>query len=242
MNNIVISLGGSIVAPQEGPSGLFLLQFRNTLLSWLRGDDRRAIIVVGGGAAARNWQKAYREFLANFSEMNGDGGLRDSSFSNEALDRIGIAATRLNAQLIKEVFADYCIDPIITDPSSELKANGRILVAAGWKPGFSTDYDAVLLAERFNAKKVINLSNISQIYDSDPRIDPTAKPLSRITFDSLIQMTGTEWNPGANVPFDPVAASRAKEVGLRIIFASGSNLPNLSDILYEKSFVGTIIE
>lgn len=242
MNNIVISLGGSIVAPQEGPSGIFLMQFRNILLSWLHGDDRRAIIVVGGGAAARNWQKAYREFLSNFSEMNGDRGLSDSSSSNEALDRIGIAATRLNAQLVKEVFADCCIDPIITDPSSALEANGRILVAAGWKPGFSTDYDAVLLAERFSAKKVINLSNISQIYDSDPRINPAAKPLSRITFDSLIKMTGAQWNPGANVPFDPVAAARAREVGLRIIFASGTNLPNLSDILYEKTFVGTIIE
>jgi uridylate kinase len=55
-------------------------------------------------------------------------------------------------------------------------------------------------------------------------------------------MTGADWNPGANVPFDPVAAARARETGLKVIFASGTNLQNLSDILYEKAFVGTIIE
>ncbi|SLM18189.1 conserved hypothetical protein [uncultured spirochete] len=55
-------------------------------------------------------------------------------------------------------------------------------------------------------------------------------------------MTGRVWNPGANLPFDPIAAAKAKELGLRVIFASGSNLENFDKILSEKSFIGTIID
>jgi hypothetical protein len=43
----------------------------------------------------------------------------------------------------------------------DLPFSGRVLMAAGWKPGFSTDYDAVVLAERFGARiRILMLSNI----------------------------------------------------------------------------------
>ena len=241
---IVISLGGSIVAPQEGPSGLFLYDFRNVLLSWLNREDHKVIIVVGGGYAARQWQKAYKEMIEIDKSTKGDGGsiLGTDVDVRQSLDRIGIAATRLNAQLIREVFSDYSRDPIVTDPSADITMNSRILIAAGWKPGFSTDYDAVILAERFHAEKILNLSNVSQIYSADPKVDPNAKPLLHISFDSLLQMIGTEWDPGANVPFDPIAAAKARELGITVIFASGKNLMNFADILNDKPFIGTIID
>lgn len=244
MMTIVISLGGSIVAPQEGPSGIFLYDFRNVLLSWINGGNNKAIIVVGGGYAARQWQKAYKEMVEMDKAISRNGG---SSISRnidvrQSLDRIGIAATRLNAQLIREVFSDYCRDPIVTDPSADITMNGKILIAAGWKPGFSTDYDAVILAERFNAEKILNLSNVPQIYSADPKVDPNAKPLFHISFDSLLKMIGTEWDPGANVPFDPIAADKARELGLTVIFASGTNLMNFADILNDRAFIGTIID
>ena len=204
------------------------------LRSWLAQGDRKAILVVGGGTAARLWQRAYREYL---KLANAEGAIA----FDEPLDRIGIAATRLNAQLVKEIFYEDCLDPVITDPTSDFAMSGTILVAAGWKPGFSTDYDAVLLAERFQAKKLINVSNIAQIYTADPKTDPNATPLSSIAYDALTQIVGTEWKPGANVPFDPIAVKKAKELGLSVIFASGKDLENFSNILNGQPFVGTII-
>jgi uridylate kinase len=159
----------------------------------------------------------------------------------QALDRIGIAATRLNAQLVREAFSELCPQDVVMDPTGDFGFEGKILVASGWKPGFSTDFDAVILAERFGAGRVINLSNVSQIYDDDPRKNPSAKPLKSITYDALLKMTGTEWNPGANVPFDPVALMKAQEIGLEIVFASGTELDNFMAILESKEFVGTII-
>jgi len=237
---IVISLGGSIVAPKDGPNSVFLRKFKSTIVSWLNGHDRSIILVVGGGAPAREWQNAFREVIAQSSPSDKKGN--NKAEINDSLDRIGIAATKLNAQLVKEIFGEHCREAVVSDPTADLVMTGKILVASGWKPGFSTDYDAVLLAERFHASKLINLSNISQIYTANPTEDQNATPLAHITFDALLKMIGTEWNPGANVPFDPVAAAKAKELGLHIVFARGTDLENLTRILENKSFIGTMID
>ena len=48
-------------------------------------------------------------------------------------------ATRLNAQLLRAIFADLCNEPVVYDPTQCSDFSGQVLVAAGWKPGFSTD-------------------------------------------------------------------------------------------------------
>ena len=53
----VLSLGGSIVAPPEGPDVSFLVELRSRLEAWLCADpSRRLILVVGGGGPARSWR------------------------------------------------------------------------------------------------------------------------------------------------------------------------------------------
>jgi uridylate kinase len=115
-------------------------------------------------------------------------------------------------------------------------------VAAGWKPGFSSDFDAVLLAERFGSREVLNLSNISKVYTADPKLDPSARPLDSISWDGFLDLIGGDWTPGRNVPFDPVAARRCRELGMKVCVADGKDLANLSGLLRGDPFIGTIIE
>ncbi len=223
----VLSLGGSLVAPDEIAVG-FLRDFRRLIRDYLEEDQtRRLIMVIGGGAPARRYQKAYREIAQNAK--------------NEEADWIGISATRLNARLVKAVFEEYCVDEVVTDPTARVDFAGRVLVASGWKPGFSTDYDAVLLAERFNAGVLVNLTNIAKVYTADPKIDKNAKPLDRITWKEFSKITGTEWTPGKNTPFDPTAVAKASELRLIVISALGSDLTNLSRILEDSGYEGTTV-
>ena len=223
----VVSLGGSIVAP-ETADAVFLKSFAALVGDLLREDEkRRFIFVVGGGGPARAWQKAYRE-------VSGGG-------SDEQADWIGIMATRLNAQLLKAILGDWCTQDIVIDPSQVNPFVGRVLVAAGWKPGFSTDYDAVLLAERFQADRVINLSNIAKVYTDDPRTNPDAKPIDSISWADFRAIVGEEWAPGKNVPFDPVASRHAAKIGLPVVCAAGRDLDNLRRILHGDPFEGTKI-
>jgi uridylate kinase len=193
----------------------------------LEDSERRFIFVVGGGGPARAWQRAYRNLAR--------------SPADDQADWIGVMATRLNAQLIKALMGDRCREEVVSDPSRADSFTGRVLVAAGWKPGFSSDYDAVILAERFGAPMVINLSNIEQVYTDDPRKNPDAKPIGSISWADFIRIVGDEWTPGKNVPFDPVASRRASETGLKVLCAAGKNLANLEKILKGGDFLGTLI-
>ena len=223
----VLDIGGSIVAP-EVPDTRFLRKFRSFLVGRLEENpSRRAIIVIGGGAAARTWQAALRTL--------------EPDAPDESLDMVGIMATRLNAELVRSVFGGLCPDPVVTDPTADFPFTGRILTAAGWKPGFSTDYDAVVLAERFSARRIIMLSNIPRIYSDDPSTNPEAEPLDRLTWKEYRKMIGTAWKPGANLPFDPAAAERAAESGLTVVAVAGKNLENLDALLAGRNFIGTVI-
>nr|QQK87026.1 uridylate kinase [Treponema denticola] len=227
----VLSVGGSIVAPDK-PDFDFLDKFSKTIRNWLLQDSSRKIImVIGGGAPARDYQNAYRKVC----------DLRKAPAKNDEADWIGIMATRLNAQLVKAVFEDLCPNPVVYDPTTVDMFGGQILVAAGWKPGFSTDNDAVVLAERFSGNLVVNLSNIAKVYTDDPKKNPEARPIDSISWEDFIKIVGTEWVPGKNTPFDPIASQRAQKAGIKVIRAAGKDIENLENILNGKDFKGTVI-
>ncbi len=227
----VISLGGSLIAPDK-VDDRFLKSFYLLLRERLERDSgARYILVTGGGGPCREYQRAYR-------------AVREGAEDREAeanADLIGIASTRLNAELVRRVFAGYCRDVVVTDPEGKIDFGGRVLVASGWKPGRSTDYVAVALAERFGADRVINPTNIAQVYSDDPRKNPAAKPLADLSWKDYRAIVGGEWTPGKNAPFDPVASERAERAKLTVIIALGRDLDNLKKILDGEQFFGTTI-
>jgi len=213
----VFSLGGSIVVPDQVDIP-FLQAFLSLITNHLeQHPELKLILVVGGGGPARTYQTAYKAIAAT-------QGLHDdqpNSTFYQGLDWIGIMATRLNAELVKQSLGTWCQDPVVLDPTGPFDFTGRVLVGAGWKPGFSTDYDAVVLAHRFGATQIVNLSNISQVYTADPKQDPKAQPLSSISWQDFAALVGDDWKPGSNLPFDPIASKLAREKGLQVVAAGG---------------------
>lgn len=227
MKTTVLSLGGSIVAPEKVDVE-FLTRFKASIAGYLeKRKDARLILTVGGGAPARIYQEAARKI--------------SPSSSAEELDWLGIRATHLNGALVRAVFSEYVENELVTDPTGDFSFDGRILVAAGWKPGFSTDTDAVYLARKFGAKTVVNLSNIKKVYTDDPRKNPDAKPLDHISWDDFIAMVGKTWTPGKNTPFDPIASQIARKEGMSVICMDGRNIENLMAMLSDMPFEGTTI-
>ncbi len=228
MNNLaVISLGGSIIAPDKVDTA-FLRQLNEALRTYLIEDrSRKIILVCGGGSPARVYQQAMREIREDVD--------------SEELDWLGIRATHINGQLVKAMLSDFCTDNLITDPTGHINFRGQVLVAAGWKPGFSTDNDAVILAERFEGRLIINLSNIAKVYTDDPKKNPDAKPLDAISWADYRAMVGNQWTPGKSTPFDPIASKRAEKMHMKVVCADGRNIQNTMDILYGRPFLGTVI-
>ena len=226
-NVTVISLGGSIIAPR-GVDTEFLKGFHGLVEKHLAADaTRKLIIVCGGGSLARDYMGALRAVSPDAEP--------------EDLDWVGIAATRMNGELLRRALRAWCVEDLGHRPHRRLVFAGRVLLAAGWKPGFSSDNDAVILAQRFSAHTVVNLSNIAKVYSDDPRTNPQARPLDRLTWKEMLDIVGGEWTPGKNTPFDPTAARAAAASHIKVVFAEGRDLVNLSRLLAGEAFVGTVI-
>lgn len=222
---VVISLGGSIIAPPEGIDVKFLQNFKKLILSFVK-KGMRFIIVCGGGSTARRYQAAAKS-----------AGKLDP----EDVDWIGIHATRLNGHLLRAIFRDLAHPVMIKDPTRKFNWKFPVLIGAGWKPGFSTDFDAVKLAENFKGDLLINLSNISFVYDRDPK-EKGAKKIEKMSWLELQKIVGTKWEPGANVPFDPVATKTARRLGLKLAFVKGTELSEVKKAILGKRFEGTVVE
>ena len=221
---IVISLGGSMIYPKEQDAE-YVAKFVD-LIKQKTAAEKFAII-TGGGFLARKYQQALRD--------------ANPAVSNDELDVVGIQATRENAEYVRTIFGDVAEPEIFFDPNN-LKLSGKnVLVGGGWKPGRSSDDSAVAVAKALGARKLINLSNIDYVYTADPRKDANAVKIEKTNWTDFRKLLPETWDPGANVPFDPIAAKVAQEIGLEVAVMNGKNLENLSAYLDGKNFIGTVI-
>ena len=161
--------------------------------------------------------------------------------SDESLDWIGIMATRLNGELVRAIFGELACENVVYNPKEKIKTDKKIIVAAGYKPGWSTDYDSVLLAKQFRAAEIINMTNIDYVYDKDPGKNKDAKKLLDISWREYRRIAGSKWSPRLNLPFDPIASREAQKKKLKAVILNGKDLQNLDNYLLGKDFKGTII-
>ena len=219
-----MSVGGSLIVPDQIDTD-FLSRFK-TLLLEKAGAGFSFVIIAGGGKVCRRYQEAANAV---------------TPLSQEDLDWLGIHVTRLNGQLLRNVFAKYAHPQVVRDPTIPIDTDKPILIAAGWQPGCSTDYDAVLMAKNLGAKRLVNLSNIDYVYTADPREDPSAQKIEKISWADFRKLIPEEWAPGLSAPFDPVAAREAEALGLEVAIINGAHLDRFASYLDGKPFVGTVV-
>jgi len=230
---IIISLGGSLVVPGEIDLG-FLKNFKHTLSKYIGSDPTsprlrgalRFFVLVGGGKVCRVYQKALLEFGAKENDR----------------DWMGINISRLNAEVVKQLFIGHSYDKVVTDPTKKITTSKDIVIGAGYKPGWSTDYVSVLTAKNYGVKTIINLTNVDYVYDKNPNEFPDAKPLKEIDWKNFMRIVGDKWVPGLSMPFDPRASKLASSLKLKVIMINGKNLERLEDFLNNKPFIGTVIQ
>jgi uridylate kinase len=222
---IIISLGGSLVTPNIIDTA-FVKQFKTFIDGYVKKGYQFGI-VVGGGSTARNYQVAAKKV---------------TKLERDDLDWLGIHATRINAHYLRTIFKKNAYAHVVTNPTKKEGFTSPVIVASGWKPGWSTDYVAVELAKTYGADIIINLSNVDYLYSKDPKKYKNAKKIHDITWKDFQKIVGTKWIPGVNLPFDPVASKLAKRLGITVVIMNGKNIANIKNFLKEKKFIGTMIQ
>src|SRR3989344_2771754 len=100
---IVISLGGSLIIPEELDLD-FLKDFKTLILSHVE-KGKKFLIITGGGKINTKYNNAAKQLGAP---------------SDEELDWIGIAALKLNAELVRVMFAEHAHNEVINNLSTSL--------------------------------------------------------------------------------------------------------------------------
>jgi len=231
--NYVIKLGGSVISRQGDL--VFDFDYLNNLKKTLEpffAQENKFFITLGGGHLMRQ----YRDLALQ-------AGLKQ----DDELHWMGIAVNTLHAQLTRAFWHDiadkdiyqgddyYSVTPLVIENGVKLGGGGR--------PGTSGDMDALMVAIKLKTELVISLKNIDAVYSADPKKDPNAKRLEKITWDEYLDIIGNpeEHAPGANYPVDPVTAKIAKEKGIAFQIMLGSDLENFAKALEGNKSLGTII-
>lgn len=218
----VVSLGGSVIVPDSIDTE-YLKRFATVIRSRIPGE--RFIIISGGGKTARAYQEAARSL---------------GELSKNDLDWIGIHATRLNGHLLRSLFRAEAHPALIDDPTDPI-VEADVVIAAGWQPGWSTDYVATKIAKNVGATRLVNISSVDAVYSEDPKKNPAATKFDTLSWTDFRALMPSEWDPGLNAPFDPVAAEEAAEAGIEVAII-GPALDEFEKYLSGKPFAGTRIQ
>lgn len=220
----ILSLGGSLIVPDEIDVA-FLKKFRQMILTFVRR-GHRFVIITGGGKTNKRYNEAAR-MIAKAQPVD--------------LDWIGIATTKVHAQLLRSIFGDYAHKTLIDNPEKPPKMTRPILLGGGYVPGHSTDMDAVQMAIALGAQRILNLSDISHVYTKDPKVYKDAQALREVTWQHYRKIIPKKWTPRLSSPFDPRASALAQKHGLEVDILQGKRLDEVKRALLGKSFQGTRI-
>ncbi len=176
-------------------------------------DEYRVAIVVGGGRIARSYIEAAAKAGVN----------------RGFLDILGIEAARLNARLlIAALYPEaYPEPPRSLWEALRVAATGKIIVAGGFQPGQSTAGVAALLAEALSAKMLVLATTVDGVYTADPRREPGAKLIPRLTYAELRRVLSQSVEPGHYELLDPLAITVLERSGIPARIVNGSEPENI---------------
>lgn len=222
---VAISVGGSIVAPEDLDTTL-LRGIARTLVAASR--RRTVLVVVGGGRLSRRYIEACRELGA------------DEGF----LDWVGIDSTRLNARLVIAALGEAAYHDVPRSFEEAITAarSFPIVVMGGTHPGHTTDAVTAMLGEVSRAAEVVILTNVDGVYTDDPKKDPSARRLPRITASQLVGIVGAQ-SAAAGSPgvVDPMAARIIQRSRIPTKVLDGRDIAQVRAALAGRSFEGTIV-
>jgi uridylate kinase len=222
---IVISLGGSLIIPNSSNNN-FLSKFKKTILNNLKKD--KYVIVCGGGSIARDYISALKK--------------QGKSMKEQAL--AGIRATRMNAKFMMQLFGNKSNEKLprtkIEIKNSLLKNDIVISGALRYSQNETSDGTASKLANYFKTY-LINISNVSGLYSSDPSIYKNAKFIPHITWKEFEKKTlKIKYEPGQHYILDQNSAKTIKKNQI-ITYLLGPDTKQLNNLLNGKKFKGTVI-
>ena len=129
-------------------------------------------------------------------------GRQGRDMDRSTADYMGMLATAINALGVQDALVRKGVPTIVqtaldisrvSEPfdirkANEHLSNGKIVIFAcgTGNPFFTTDTAAALRAAEIGAEVLLLAKNVDGIYDSDPKLNPNAKKLDKVTYQEYI--------------------------------------------------------
>ena len=112
----------------------------------------------------------------------------------------------------------------------------------GTHPGQTTDAVAALAAEKIRAARIINATSVDGVYTDDPKINPSAKRIDRMTFRELMdKVVYSKMEAGSSFIFDPLGAKLISRSKIPTAVLHGRDIQQFIRAIKGEPFVGTMI-
>ena len=187
-------------------------------------------IVVGGGNILRGAQfSKLGAPRASADYMGMLGTVINALALSDALENLGRETRVLTAIEIAKV-----AEPFVRRRALKHLSNGHIVIlAAGTgNPFFTTDTAAALRARELACEVLLKATKVDGVYSSDPKLDPKAQRLARLTHQEFLER-------GLRV-LDATAISLCRESGLPVVVFDLFQEGNLERVLRGEP-IGTVI-
>ena len=114
-------------------------------------------------------------------------------------------------------------------------------VMGGLRPGMTTDYVAFLLAKSMEADILVKATDQEGIYDVDPRKNPNAHLIRKMSYAELQSVVGSGLHePGIHSILDPLTVRGLPETRLKVIVFNGA-VPDNLDRAINGEPIGTLV-
>ena len=226
LDAVAVSLGGSFLVKENGVDAALTKEIASVLTRV--SATRRVLAVVGGGAVARTYIQ----------------GARALGAGETALDDLGIAVTRINARvLLAALPTAYPFPPRTFDEAIHASHAFPLVVMGGTHAGHTTDAVTVMLGDKARAERVVIATNVDGVYTADPKKDPAAKHLPKLTHADLLRITsGGDAKAGGAGVIDALGAKMLARSGLECAVVDGRDLKALeAAMLGRTDFHGSLI-
>lgn len=221
-----IKIGGHVLYEGEELVTDRLLSYASVLkkMHWL---GHTLCVVVGGGAPARRFIEAARRL-----------GCHEA-----VCDEIGIGVSRINALIFASVLGEvaYPLVPSNYFEAKEALSSGKIVVCGGFQPGQSTVAVAASIAELMKADLLVVATDVDGVYSADPKEDPRATKLAKLTYRDLEKFLTFRIEAGTYKLFDLLAVKILERAKIPTVVVDGRDPAVLFKIL-EGEPVGSLIE
>lgn len=181
---ILLKLSGEALS--EGGEGIYNFDVLDRICSQIKSCTEMGVsvsVVVGAGNIWRGAKQGVR-------------------MERNRADHMGMLATVINCLAIANTLENLGVDavvmttasmPTFAEPYNIVEAKkhlskGRVVIfgCGTGSPFFSTDTGAVLKAAEVGVDAVLFAKNIDGVYTADPKTDPTAVKLERITYKEIL--------------------------------------------------------